>query len=119
MTVADGPDGRTRWQELEAALATAEPAARRLTASGDFEIATWLFDKEARPLTTKESRPLSLGEWREAATAEETAIGAALDDAVRAAAGRSLAGVIVLGDGAQHAYAPRDLPPQTAARRLA
>lgn len=119
MTVADGPDGRTRWQELEAALAAAEPAARGLVAAGDFEIAAWVFDKEARPLAAKGGRPFPLGEWREAATAEETAIGAALDDAVRAAAGRSLAGVIVLGDGAQHAYAPRDLPPQAAARRLA
>jgi hypothetical protein len=38
MTVADGADGRTRWQELEAALAAAEPAARKLAANGDFEI---------------------------------------------------------------------------------
>ena len=119
MTVADGADGRTRWQELQAALAAAEPAARKLAANGDFEIAAWLFDKEARPLAAKRGNTFPLEAWREASTAEETAIGAALDDAVRAAAGRSLAGVIVLGDGAQHAYAPRDLPPQTAARRLA
>jgi len=119
MTVADGPDGRTRWQELEAALAAVEPAARKLTANGDFEIAAWLFDKEARPLAAEDGRTFPLAAWRDAPTAEETAIGAALDDAVRATAGRSLAGVIVLGDGAQHAYAPRDLPPQTAARRLA
>ncbi|NCU85872.1 MAG: hypothetical protein EBV57_07680, partial [Betaproteobacteria bacterium] len=32
---------------------------------------------------------------------------------------RTIAGVLVLGDGAQHAYAPRDLSPQSAARKLA
>ena len=32
---------------------------------------------------------------------------------------KRLAGVILLSDGAQRAYAPRDVPPQTPARRLA
>ena len=47
-----------------------------------------------------------------------TAIGAAIAEALRAGAGRQLAGVIVLSDGAQHAYPPRDEPPQTAARAV-
>jgi hypothetical protein len=63
--------------------------------------------------------PFPLGAWSDEASADETAIGAAIDDAARSAAGRVVAGVIVLSDGAQHAYAPRDLPPQSAARRLA
>jgi len=33
-------------------------------------------------------------------------------------AGKRLLGVVLLSDGAQRAYAPRDLPPQTAAARL-
>jgi hypothetical protein len=62
--------------------------------------------------------PLPLGDWQAEVAAEETAIGAAIDDSVRAAAGRNLAGIIVLSDGAQHAYPPRDLPPQTVARKM-
>ena len=118
MTVADGPDGITRWDEMRAALAAARPAARRLVDDGGFDVACWLFDREARPMADA-ADPFPLGEWADSATAQETALGAALDDAMQAAAGRTVAGVIVLSDGAQQAYAPRDLPPQTAARRLA
>jgi hypothetical protein len=119
MTVADGPDGRTRWDEMRAALAAAQPAARQLVDTGGFDVACWLFDREARPVARAGDDPFPLGGWADSPTAQETALGAALDDAMQAAAGRTVAGVIVLSDGAQQAYAPRDLPPQTAARRLA
>lgn len=119
MTVADGPAGRTRWQEMTDALAAARPAARRLVDSGDFEVAVWLFDREARALAAVNGNPFPLDAWRDVPTADETAIGSGLDDALRTVVGRQLAGVVVLSDGAQHAYAPRDLPPQTAARKLA
>lgn len=119
MTVADGPNGRTRWEELRAALDAARPAARALTASGDFDVALSRFDRGLAPVAVTPDDPFPLGAWDAAATADETAIGAAIDDAARGAGGRIVAGVIVLSDGAQHAYAPRDLPPQSAARRLA
>ncbi len=48
----------------------------------------------------------------------ETAIGSALDDVLRRETGKRLAGVILLSDGAQQAFAPRDLQPQLPARRL-
>ncbi len=118
MTVPDGADGRTRWEEMRAALEAARPAARDLLAAGDFAFETWLFDRDLRPLEAEAETPFPLGDWGEAASRGETALGAALDDAVRSVAGRTVAGVIVLSDGAQHAYAPRDLPPQTVARRL-
>ncbi|MFM7205779.1 MAG: hypothetical protein ACKO4T_03805 [Planctomycetaceae bacterium] len=119
MTVADGPTGRSRWQEMTDALAAAAPAARQLSAAGDFDIAVWTFDREARPLAATADDPFPLTAWRDVPTADETAIGAALDDALRAAVGRQLAGVLVLSDGGQHAYAPRDTPPQVVARRVA
>jgi hypothetical protein len=119
MTVADGPDGGTRWRQALAALAAARPAARALVDRGDFEIACSSFDRELRPVAPTADDPFPFGEWADQPSSDETAIGAAVDDAARAAAGRSVAGVIVLSDGAQHAYAPRDLPPQVAARRLA
>ncbi|MFM7107788.1 MAG: hypothetical protein ACKOZU_04185 [Planctomycetaceae bacterium] len=119
MTVADGPGGRTRWEEMRAALDAARPAARALTAGGDFDVALSRFDRGLAPVAAAADDPFPLDAWADAATADETAIGAAIDDAARAAGGRTVAGVIVLSDGAQHAYAPRDLPPQSAARRLA
>ena len=119
MTVADGPNGRTRWQEMTEALQSARDAARDLTRSGDFDLSVWRFDREVRPVPPAADDPFPLGAWQDGPAADETAIGAAIDDCLRATAGKTLAGVVVLSDGAQHAYAPRDLPPQTAARRLA
>jgi hypothetical protein len=118
MSIADGPNGRTRWQELSAALDAARPAATSLVADGDFDIAVWRFDREARAVAATPDDPLKLGDWQDEPAADETAIGSAIDDAVRSAAGKHLAGIIVLSDGAQHAYPPRDLPPQSAARKV-
>ena len=118
MTVADGAGERTRWDEMAAALQAARPAARKLMTEADVDIAVWAFDREARPVAATPDDPFPLGGWKRGETSDQTAIGAALDDAVRAAAGRPLAGVIVLSDGAQHAYPPRDQPPQGGARKL-
>lgn len=119
MTVADAAGGRTRWQSLVESLEAARPAAAELVTRGDFEIMAWTFDREVHPLPARGDDPFPLAEWTDAATAEETAIGSAVDEALRATSGRRLAGMIVLSDGAQHAYAPRDLPPQSAARSVA
>jgi hypothetical protein len=119
MTVADGANGRTRWQELTAALAAARPAAAKLVESGDFDVATYVFDRDARPVAAVGRDPFPLGEWRADKGSDQTAIGAAIADTARSAAGRQIAGVIVLSDGGQHAYPPRDEPPQVAARTLA
>jgi hypothetical protein len=118
MTVADGPNGRTRWQELGDTLAAARPAAVKLMEGGDFDIAAWRFDRDVHAVTATPDDPFPLGALKPGPSAEETAIGAALEDIVRTAAGKNLAGVIVLGDGGQHAYAPRDVPPQSVARKL-
>ena len=118
MTVADGPTGQSRWEHLRESLAAAAPAARRAAAGDGLQIRTWLFDREVRELSTTAGEPLRLDAWQRLGSTEETAIGSALEDATRALAGQRLAGVVLLSDGGQHAYPPRDLPPQTAARRL-
>jgi hypothetical protein len=118
MTVADGPDGRCRWDVVRQGLAAARPAARALTQDGDVEIAAWRLDRELRALPATDEDPFPLGDWEPGPGSGETALGAALEESVRAAAGRVVAGVVVLSDGAQNAHAPRDLPPQVAARRL-
>jgi len=118
MTVADGPNGRTRWDELTKALAAARPAADALVEGGNFEVVTYTFDRELQAVAPAAGNRFPLAAWPAGKTSDQTAIGAAIADAARAAAGRQLAGVILLGDGAQHAYPPRDEPPQTAARSL-
>jgi len=118
MTVADGSNGRTRWDELTAALTVARPAAEALAGSGDFDIVTYAFDRELQPVAPVGGNPFPFADWPAGKTSDQTAIGAAISEAARTGAGRQLAGVIVLSDGAQHAYPPRDEPPQTAARAI-
>ncbi|RLS35710.1 MAG: hypothetical protein DWH79_01295 [Planctomycetota bacterium] len=118
MTVVDGAGGRTRWEEMSAALAAARPAAEKLIAEGDVDIALWTFDRDARPVAGDAVNPFPLKQWERGVASDQTAIGGALDDAVKGVGGRPLAGVIVLSDGAQHAYPPRDQPPQGVARKL-
>jgi hypothetical protein len=118
MTVADGSGGRTRWQEMVDALATASPAAKALEKTRGITVEAWEFDRDTRRVEGKPGDPFPLGAWERRPDSGETAIGAAIETAVRTAGSRPLAGVILLGDGGQQAYPPRDLPPQTAARRL-
>ena len=52
-------------------------------------------------------------------TGQQTAIGAAIEDILSREAAQRIVAVILLSDGAQRAFAPRDMPPQTAVRQLA
>ena len=119
MTVADAPAGQTRWEHLVSSLEAAAPEARELLDEGHLRLHMWRFDRglEGVPVTADDPFPLD-PVWVKQEGSEETALGTALDEAVQTTSFESLAGVIVLSDGAQHAYPPRDLPPQTVARRL-
>lgn len=119
MTVADEPGGQTRWQRLAASLDAATPAARDLLEAGHLRLRLVRFDKgiEVIPATPADPFPLA-ADWEKGPGSGETALGAALDEAVESTGVANLAGVIVLSDGAQHAYPPRDTPPQAVARRL-
>src|SRR5690606_26122731 len=113
MVVADSVGGRTRWEMLKTAVGDALPALEEL--SENVELKLYSFDSAVQPLAIERGR-LNLGE---PPTGEQTAIGAALDDVLRREAGKRLIGVVLLSDGAQRAYAPRDIAPQGPARRLA
>lgn len=118
MTVLDGPNGQSRWDHLRQTLGVAAPAAQRAVDEGKIDIRTWVFDRDARERPSAAGQLFNLGDWQRVATVEETAIGAALEASRRALSDQPLAGVVLLSDGGQHAYPPRDLPPQTEARRL-
>jgi hypothetical protein len=113
MQVADAVGGKSRWNLLQAAVEEALPTLESL--AEDLEVKVYTFDAALEPVD------FSTGELAldKPADGVQTAIGAALDDVLRREAGKRIAGVILLSDGAQRAYAPRDVPPQGPARRLA
>ncbi len=114
MGVADAFGGKTRWQALRETLTEALPALDALRAE-EIEIQLYTFDADTHALAWQDGKV----ELPEHPGGEQTAIGAALEDVLRREAGKRLMGVILLSDGAQRAYAPRDLAPQNPARRLA
>jgi hypothetical protein len=108
MSVPDAGGGKTRWELLRRSVADARAALAEL--AQHFEIKAYTFDAQSHPLELDAGKtPLP-----ETPDGKQTAIGAALEDVLQEAAGKRLLGVILLSDGAQRAYAPRDLPPQTA-----
>ncbi len=112
MTAPDEVGGKTRWDILRKTAYSAADDLNRLAA--DFEIKAYGFDSQTHELKIDGGRIVVPSE----PTGEQTAIGAALDDVLRAEAGKRLLGVLLLSDGAQRALAPRDAAPQTAAARL-
>ena len=113
MMVADALGGKTRWQLLERTIEEALPTLGQL--SEELEVKVYKFDAAVHPVDFA-GGDLELGGSAEGL---QTAIGAALEDVLSREAGKRLAGVVLASDGAQRAYAPRDLPPQGPARRLA
>jgi len=111
MLVPDAVGNKARWEALRGALDDAAPSLAKL--QRDFELKAYLFDADASE-TGAEGGKIKLPETPKG---QQTAIGAALEDVLRREAGKRLLGVVLLSDGAQRAYAPRDLPPQTAAAR--
>ncbi len=113
MQVADVAGKKSRWEAMASALEDVHPALRDLREL--FEVKLYTFDGETFPIDIGRST-LDLGPGP---VGQQTAIGAALDDVLRREAGKRLAGVILLSDGAQRVSPPRDTPPQVPARRLA
>ncbi len=113
MQITDMAAGQSRWQFLKQVFQQAEPELRRLAEMLDVEL--YLFDATVEPGSLENGK----AELPLEASGEATALGAALDDVLRRDAGKRLAGVVLLSDGAQRAVPPRDEPPQSAARRLA
>ena len=113
MSVPDALGGRkTRYEAMRRSLDDSQEGLAGL--AEDFEVKAYAFDAQARALEVADGKvPLpNTPEGR------ETAIGSVLDDLLRQEAGKRLLGVILLTDGAQRAYAPRDLAPQTAAAQM-
>ncbi len=112
MTVQDEVNGHTRWEAAKKTLDAARDALRKL--AGQFEVKAYSFDAESHPVDIADGR-LALPESPEGS---QTAIGSVLGDVLRQEAGKRLLGVVLLSDGAQRSYPPRDSLPQAAAAEL-
>jgi uncharacterized membrane protein len=116
MQVADAAGKKTRWDALRAAIDDAWPTLKELQAKKELEVKFHLFDVAAESDDELSADRPDLGAKPEG---QQTAIGAVLDDTLKAAGGKRLIAMILLSDGAQNAIAPREAAPQTAARAMA
>jgi hypothetical protein len=113
MQVADAANNAPRYEAMKRALAGASAELAELGRAWD--VHGYAFGDQVAALKFAE------GKFELPADPEgsQTAIGAALDDILAREAQQRLVAVVLLSDGAQRAFAPRDLPPQSAVRRLA
>lgn len=111
MSLASGRSEQSRWQAQATALANSHDELARL--AGKTDVKVYAYDSRLKPLE------LSAGKihFPEAATGEQTDIGTTLNEALGAAQGKQIAGVLLLGDGAQTAFEPQ-VETQQAARKL-
>ena len=113
MQVADSLGDKPRWDAMKLLLdASAKEIA---TLSTIWDVTAYQFDSETKKLELRDGK-LTLAP---AADGEESAIGAAMGDALDRETSKRVLATLLLSDGAQRAVPPRDLPPQTAVRRLA
>jgi len=112
MQVPDMPDGKTRWQAQRELLNKAAPILA--TFPDTFDVKLYTYDESLHDL------PLADGVLRlpTDAAGSATDIGTALDEAVRKEAGKRIAAIVIIGDGAQRAYNPK-VELHQAARELA
>jgi hypothetical protein len=119
MMVADAFGNQTRWAQLNQVLDSGLPQLAKLAEQNEIDVRLFTFDESLEPVDWDVRKTDSQVPLPKNAEGEQTALGAALEDVLRRESGKRLLGVVLLSDGAQRAYAPRDTPPQTPARRLA
>jgi uncharacterized membrane protein len=112
MSVTDALDGKSRYEAMKLALEGSAPQLAELSKTWD--IHGYAFEKDIEPLKFADGR----FEFPKEPTGLQTAIGAAVEDVLAREAQQRLVAVILLSDGAQRAFAPRDIPPQSTVRRL-
>ena len=110
MQIADSIADAPRWNTLKETLLDAQDELTELAETWDLKL--YEFDQETRLLDK------GVAQLGEVADGPESAIGWALEDVLKAESKQRIVAVVLMSDGAQRAFAPRDLPPQTAARRL-
>lgn len=113
MEVADAVLNQPRYTAMKAALDNSAKEFAELAKTWD--VHGYAFGRDIQ-LVKFANGKFALPEKAEGV---QTAIGAALEDVLAREAQQRIVGVVLLSDGAQRAFAPRDEPPQSAVRRLA
>ena len=112
MQINDSVGDASRWKVLKASLSNAADQLAELAESWDLKL--YQFNQLVKPVVIDEG----VAQLPEEANGAQSAIGSALDDVLQREARQRIVAVLLLSDGAQRAFAPRDVPPQTVARRL-
>lgn len=112
MTLPSAIEGKTRWQMQRETLAKLQDGLSDL--ADDFEIRVYGYDNELRAIAFDGGQI----QLPEEPSGDQTDIGTTLHEAVQRELGKRLMGTILLGDGAQTAFAPRVEMPE-AGRELA
>ena len=113
MTVEDGLNGRSRWDAMRESLG--EAASALATLDEQWDLHCYTFADSLEPVDVDAGRLQLAAE----ANGGQTAIGASLEEVLDRESQQRVLAVVLLSDGAQRAFAPRDLPPQTGVQRLA
>ena len=113
MQIADSLGNETRWNAIKSVLDSAQPQLDELADSWDIKF--YQFDEGTELVKLVDGQ----AKLTEQADGPQTAIGSALEDVLDREAQQRIVAVLLLSDGAQRAFAPRDVPPQTVVRRLA
>jgi hypothetical protein len=113
MQVADSLGNKPRWDSVKQLLDSS--ASDLATIGKKLTVNAYEFDSQSRKVAVENGNiGLSV-----AANGDESAIGVAISEALEHETNKRVLATLLLSDGAQRAIAPRDLPPQVAARRLA
>jgi hypothetical protein len=112
MQVADSQGNKSRWDSVRQLLDAS--ASDLATISKKLAVNAYEFDSQSRKVAIENGK---IG-LPAAANGDESAIGAAIGEALEHETNKRVLATLLLSDGAQRAIAPRDLPPQVAARRL-
>ena len=83
MNVADGLNGKTRWEYLRETLRSAMESTEEEIKNESMLVRAWVFDREAREASL-DTDTLDIGEWKRHPSSDETAIGSAMESAIRA-----------------------------------
>lgn len=107
MNIADGPNGKTRWQAAREDFARLEPELSKL--GPRVEIRKFEFSKGLQPFNAEAVE----------GDGEQSAIGQMLLDVLKETEQRRTLAVLLLTDGAHRALPPNDIDPLSAAQQVA
>ena len=113
MQITDSLGNQSRWDAVKSVLDSARDELNELAETWDLKF--YQFDEGTQLVKLVDGQ----ANLSEQADGSQTAIGSALEDVLDREAQQRIVAVLLMSDGAQRAFAPRDVPPQTVVRRLA